>query len=85
MATQTTKIGFILRAGNGFEARPIGQSPHPFRTEGEARDFFRRFAGNGPQTNFSQGIVRTNVIVTFVPDTDPSRVGIEDVFLSYQS
>lgn len=78
MATRQ-KIGMIMKAGPGYEARPLGQPAQPCKDDGEARSFFRRFAGNGPQTGFAQGIGPSKMSVVFVPD--PARPGIEDVYL----
>lgn len=49
MAKATRTIGTITKAGPLYEARPKGQPGQMFKTSGEARGFFRRYAGqDGP-------------------------------------
>ncbi len=81
MATHLQKIGMIMRAGLGFDARAIGQGAQHCPNEGAAREYFRRFAGYAPQAGYGQVLTRTSgsVSVVFVPDVN--RAGITDVYL----
>lgn len=79
MAKDTRQIGSITKAGPLYLARPTGQPGQMFKTSGEARSFFRRYAGQEAPVQAGQLPVQASS-VSFEGDLEGER--LETVFLT---
>lgn len=79
MAKETRQVGVIVRFGPMFQARPSKQSGAAFDTVGEARDYFRRWAGQETVLQASQAPVQSRNI-SFTGDIEAT--GQETVWLT---
>lgn len=79
MAKETRPIGTITKAGPMYQARPTGQPGQIFTTAGEARSFFRRYAGQSAPVAAGQLPVQASSL-SFGGDLEGERM--ETVYLT---